>query len=100
MKHEIRNHEEWYTCDRCGKEIKDIEIGKIFSKVPHVRNMYFNISKLKILEYERRGYISNSELIIPEVISCEITEYCHEKEKIVHLCGKCKKEFERFMKNK
>lgn len=100
MKHEINSHKEWYTCDRCGNEIKDIDTGKIFSRFPHIRNKSYKLSEFQTIAFERHGHILKSEFIIPEIVSVEIIERYFEKEKTIHLCGKCRKEFDNFMKNK
>jgi hypothetical protein len=47
----------------------------------------------------RNGYISDTQLIAPEIVSAEIVEEYCEKQKTIHLCGKCRKDFERFIKN-
>lgn len=95
MRHESK---EWYTCDRCSADIK---------KIPHnagYRNIFyeklFNPTELKLLIAERNGYITDTQLISPEITSVAITEGYAEDRKTIHLCGKCRKEFERFMKNK
>ena len=95
MKHEKK---EWYTCDRCGAGIKEI---------PHaagerhiLRRSIFNPTELKMLTADRNGYISDTQLISPEIVSVQIVEgYC-EKQRTIHLCGKCRKAFDNFMKNK
>lgn len=100
MRHEINTHKEWYTCDRCGSEIKNVDIGKDFSRFPLIRNKHYKLSEFRTLSLERCGCISKSELIIPEIVSVEITESYFENRKTIHLCGKCRKEFDNFMKNK
>lgn len=99
MKHEINSHKEWYTCDRCGKEIHDIDTGKIFSRFWQKINKSYKLSEFRKMSFDRNGYISNSELIMPEVVSVEIREGYFENEQTIHLCGKCRKAFDRFMRN-
>lgn len=99
MKHEESYHKEWCTCDRCGKEIRDIDTGKIFSRFWQKINKNYKLSEFRMTSFERRGYISDSELITPEVVSVEITEGYLENRKTIHMCGKCRKEFARFMRN-
>ena len=78
MKHE----KEWYTCDRCGKEIIPKRLEKVkFKKVGHYgeivpdfddNDMYLEIKNVRRYEFMERTY---------------------------ELCHKCRKDFERFMKN-
>lgn len=95
MKHEKK---EWYTCDRCGADIKKIPYAA--GQRHFFRRSIFNPTELKLLTADRYGYISDTQLISPEIVSAEITEgYC-EKQRTIHLCGKCRKAFDEFMKNK
>lgn len=94
MKHKKK---EWYTCDRCGADIKKIPYDA--GQRHFFRRSIFNPTELKLLTSDRYGYISDTQLISPEIVSAEITEgYC-EKQKTIHLCGKCRKKFERFMRD-
>ena len=78
MKHE----KEWYTCDRCGKEIipkrleevKFKKVGRYGEIVPDFEDndMCLEIKNVRIYEFMERTY---------------------------ELCHKCRKDFERFMKN-
>lgn len=78
MKHE----KEWYTCDRCGKEIipkswnevKFKPIGMCGDMVPYFED---NDMCLEIRNARRYGF--------------------HER--TYELCPKCRKDFERFMRN-
>lgn len=90
MKHE----KEWHTCDRCGKEINELPSQK------HIlRRKFVRPSELKMMCDEKYGYISNAKLITDDVASVTIVE-CHDvKRKYFDLCPKCRKDFERFMKN-
>lgn len=95
MKHEKK---EWYTCDRCGADIKEIPYAA--GQRHFFRRSIFKPTELKMLTADRNGYISNTQLISPEIVSAEIVEgYC-ERQKTIHLCGKCRKVFEDFMKKK
>lgn len=96
MKHE----KEWYTCDRCGCEIGDrfnIPTGAGF--VGRFRNMLCKPTELETITADKRGYITGERLIAPEIVGVDITEYYNEKREIIHLCGKCRKAFERFLGN-
>lgn len=94
MKHEKK---EWYTCDRCGADIKEIPYAAGQRHI--LRRSIFNPTKLKMLTADRNGYISDTQLISPEIVSAEIVEGYFEKQKTIHLCGKCRKKFERFMRD-
>lgn len=94
MKHEKK---EWYTCDRCGIDIKEIPYAA--GQRRFFRRRIFNPTELKLLTADRYGYISDTQLISPEIVSVEIVEYYRERQKTIHLCGKCRKKFERFMRD-
>lgn len=87
-----------YTCQWCGMGIKEIPYAAGQRHI--LRRSIFNPTELKMLTADRYAYISDTQLISPEIVSTEIVEgYC-EKQKTIHLCGKCRKAFEEFMKNK
>lgn len=100
MRKAISYYEEQYTCDRCKKEIKDIKTGKSFLGFPYTRRECHKFSYYQLLTFERNKFVSDLEFILPDVVYCEITEHYNGNEKTIHLCGKCRKEFEWFMKNK
>lgn len=95
MKHE----KEWHTCDRCGKEIKkpDTWYEELF---PYLRtvNLKRPMSYKEIITEIKQGGI---EPVISSVgtQSIVLEEYYSKKEKRIDLCPKCRKEFERFMRN-
>lgn len=70
MKHE----KEWYTCDRCGAEIK------------------YNYSAVVNIEVEKQSYCLGP---------CGIfyTKETQRESDSFDLCPKCRKDFERFMRN-
>ncbi len=91
----MRHKEEWYTCDRCGNK---------FDRLPQDENwftrMKMNHEEFKMIYEESKGYLSNKyEPIKDNVLSVEIIRYSRRKEKTLHLCPKCRKDFERFMDN-
>lgn len=93
MKHE----KEWYTCDRCGREIGDRF--KIPTGAGFIRGFWKTFCKpaeLETITAEKSGYITDKRLIAPEIVGVDITEYYNEKRRTIHLCGKCRKAFERF----
>lgn len=55
-------------------------------------------AELTMITAERNGYVTNENLIAKDVVTAQIIEYYDEKRKVIHLCGKCQKEFERFMR--
>lgn len=96
MKHE----KEWYTCDRCGCEIGDrFKIPTDAGFIGRFRNMLCKPSELETITADKRGYIANERLIAPEIVGVDITEYYNEKRRNIHLCSKCRKAFERFLRN-
>nr|DAT53787.1 MAG TPA: cysteine-rich protein [Bacteriophage sp.] len=70
MKHE----KEWYTCDRCGEEIE------------------YNYSAVVNIEVEKQSYCLGP---------CGIfyTKETKRESDSFDLCPKCRKDFERFMRN-
>lgn len=97
MKHE----KEWYTCDRCGEEIKeDIYawkrgISSIFKRMP-------THEYLELRENMAHGYTNALDAEfkeMPPIIAVEIIAGYNRKDRTIHLCGKCRKAFERFMRN-
>lgn len=89
MKHEKK----WYTCDRCGEEIKmipDFFNYLIPVKMPaHFRMKYF----------DKIGYIANERLLKNNMLSATIVMSHERKTKEYDLCPKCRKKFEEWMKN-
>lgn len=78
MKHE----KEWHTCDRCGKEIIPKRLEEVkFKKVASYGDM--------VPDFEDNDMF----LEIKNVRRYEFMERTYE------LCHKCRKDFERFMKN-
>lgn len=73
----MKHVKEWHTCDRCGEKIKRTLITR---------------GKMRIKAETQEGYLAsdlfdNFELIL------------YMKETQLELCPKCKKGFERFMRN-
>ena len=91
MKHKER---EWYTCDRCGAYIKNAPSS--LPKIPLRRTKLLNLSTHTV---SLANYMASLEPVLENVWSMDIDEYYRDKEKHYHLCGKCKKEFERWIKN-
>lgn len=93
----MKHKKEWHTCDRCGKEIEEIPSGAMWKNF--FRRKICTNAELRISIADRMGYVSKSELILPEISSVEIVESYTTKTIAIHLCGKCRKEFGRFLKN-
>ena len=90
MKHE----KEWYTCDRCGKEIDMLPSQQHILRRKIVRQI-----ELEMMCDEKYGYVGNKDLITKDVVSVTIVETHDVKTRRFDLCPKCRKDFERFMKN-
>ena len=90
MKHE----KEWYTCDRCESEIKMMPESRKL-----IRRKLMAPAKLKMKYAETKGYIDKIDLISQEIMAVQIIEICDARDKEFHLCPKCRKEFEEWMKN-
>lgn len=90
MKHE----KEWHTCDRCGEVIDELP------RQQHIlRKKIVSLTELKMMCDEKYGYVRDTELITDDVVSVTIVEYHDVKTRRFDLCPKCRKDFERFMKN-
>ena len=90
MKHE----KEWYTCDRCGKEIDMLP-----SQQHILRRKIVSPIELEMMCDEKYGYVGNKDLITKDVVSVTIVETHDVKTRRFDLCPKCRKDFERFMRN-
>lgn len=97
-------HKETYrTCDRCG-----IKLQGDMSKIPLLDKRILKRIKLKKLEIDTKtaepySHIINSELhkIDDEnsIYDMELYVGYNTKRKRLDLCGECRKDFERFMRN-
>ena len=94
MKHKKK---EWHTCDRYGENIEHLPYRAGRRHI--LRRGIFHSSQLKMLTNNKFGYISDTEFILPEIVAAEIIEGYFDGEKTIHLCGKCRNDFEKFMKN-
>lgn len=90
MKHE----KEWRTCDRCGEEID-----KIPSRKHSLYRRIVSPTELEMMCDEKYEYIGDTQLITDDVVSVTIVETHDVRTKHFDLCPKCRKDFERFMKN-
>lgn len=96
MKHE----KEWHTCDRCGAEIKIPKKTWCDFSFPLTRRIQFDKPvKLSTQIYEIKKMMGRLETKLDPIDSFEFVEYYDKKTKDFDLCPKCRKDFERFMKN-
>lgn len=95
MKHE----KEWYTCDRCGVEISDTDLhgyNRIFNTLKRVVQ---NNEYLEMISQSSYGYVSEKEHGLNDNMCVTIIRGYNQNRQSIHLCGKCRKEFERFLNN-
>ncbi len=90
---------EWYTCDRCGAEIENL-VDDVVSCLPEeVQKTIPREDYLKISSGEVDISMVNPKFNNDETETITIRQVFLKKDEIIHLCHKCKKDFERFMKN-
>lgn len=105
----IHRERQWNSCDRCGRKIEDCEMIAFSNHPVGVRKIFKDIfdpktrEEMTTLRTETAegpyGYISDQYLMEKKVLCMEITEYYNCKTREIHLCGKCRKAFERFLRN-
>lgn len=92
----MRHEEIWYICDRCGE--------KIPYPCPTFPYGIFRCNKilnLKAKSYEARTYINEMNALLgTDLLEISTSSLYDIKENRIELCGKCRKDFEKFMKNK
>ena len=90
MKHE----KEWHTCDRCGAEI---------DKMPERTGIFYrkflSPAELEMIYSDKCGYVSDEYMVYENIMAVTIVESQSKNCKSFDLCPKCRKDFERFMKN-
>lgn len=91
----MKHSEEWYTCDRCGCRINDVPENRRHINIFRSPKIF----NLDVETVELTGYVSEEHLVGEKVLSATITEFYNDQNKQIHLCEKCRKDFERFMKN-
>lgn len=90
----MRHTEEYYICDRCGERIKDVPRHLKYATI-----FYRKPIKIESRTVEPFVYSAEDETKAFEVGSMEIVIGYNTRSKEYDLCPKCRKEFERFMKN-
>ena len=90
----MRHEKEWHTCDRCGAEI---------DKMPERTGIFYrkflSPAELEMIYSDKCGYVSDEYMVSENVMAVTIVESQYKKRKSFDLCPKCRKDFERFMKN-
>lgn len=87
---------EIYICDRCGKEMQHTVSE---SKYMNALSKLKQTAKIKTEVLERRGYVSDYCLSLPQINEMEVIEYYHNRIKEYILCSDCRKAFMEFIKN-
>lgn len=82
-----------YKCDRCGKEIDSLifEFGQGTFKVTMSATEY---------EQEKYGFLSDDKVPLPDADAIVLDGICGYRPKgikKIHFCGKCTKDFKKFM---
>lgn len=90
----MRHEKEWYTCDRCESEIKMMPERRTFLTRKVITSAEFNMRFANVT-----GYVADTELVSPSRTGVKIKEIHDVGYKEFHLCPKCRKEFEEWMKN-
>lgn len=97
----MKHQKEWRTCDRCGAEIIIPKEKKWYDCI----TPYFREMKLKKpVSFDE--YVTNiyQKIVLPEpklsqIDSIRLKEYYVSEAESIDLCPKCRKDFERFMRN-
>lgn len=93
----MRHIKDYTTCDRCGKLIERTP-KQCWNRLIQYHLFGERASKIISNSADRIGYIAESDLLAPDVPSIKIVETYDLKTKEYDLCGKCRKDFEKFMK--
>ena len=93
------HEEKWYTCDRCGERIENLVEDVLDCLPEEVPAQIPRDDYLKIMSGESDISIVNAEFDGKDTETVTIRKVFLTKEDTIHLCGKCKRKFERFMKN-
>lgn len=96
MEHERQT---WYTCDKCGEYIGVDEVPSLLSKMSYQRKKILEKADIYTHTVSPKNCLADITPILPEIQVMEITEYYDCEHKHYHLCGKCRKEFERWIKS-
>ena len=91
---DMEHKREWITCDRCGCEIKEMP-----KKLQRIIRRTMSPAEYEIEYPKGLAYISNLEQITEDIMGVHIVEDVSVMKKTFDLCPKCRKDFERFMRN-
>lgn len=80
----MKHQKEWYTCDRCGNEIKYTLIRR---------------GKLRLNMENQNGYVAENVNAIVDELCERFGIVLYTTNKNIDLRPKCRKDFERFMRN-
>lgn len=93
------HEEKWYTCDRCGERIENL-VEDVLGCLPEEVSVKIpREDYLKIMSGESDISIVNAEFDGKDTEAVTIRKRFLTKEDTIHLCGRCKREFEGFMRN-
>lgn len=90
----MKHQKEWHTCDRCG-----VGIDRLPKCANWVSKLIMPEAKLKLIYEDSNGYIADEHKIAKNTFSVQIVETTRKESKEYDLCPKCRKDFERFMRN-
>lgn len=91
----MRHCEEYYTCDRCGAKIEKVPSCEQWTHFFYRRRPM----KIKTETISPQEYPRACDLNCAQVESMEMVVSYNTETKEYDLCPKCRKDFERFMKN-
>ena len=91
----MTHKEEYYTCDRCGAKIEKVP-RKEMVKAIFYRQKPIRIEARTISPQE---YPRDCDKNFAKVESMEMVVYYNSCNRDYDLCSKCRKDFERFMRN-
>lgn len=94
MKHESKT---WYSCDRCGVKIDAVPSNVIYTH--RVFRHFMKPCEFEALTAEKKVYISDAKIVTQDVLGVDFVASYDVGQKRIHLCGKCRKDFEGFMRN-
>lgn len=90
----MKHQKEWYTCDRCGAEVKPMPM---FCR--SISRKIGKLQEIKMICDKVTGYCGETQELLNGDYAVTIIEN-HEPETASYdLCPKCRRDFERFMRN-
>lgn len=97
----MKHTDEYYTCDRCGENIGKNTPSERKGIISWWRKRLdmSNMVDVEFITENILGYVSKAYLVNHPIANAEIVESTETKTIHYNLCGKCRKDFEKFMKN-